>query len=159
MASSGAFRVCAAVVFLWVVAVGCDRTDPRFTTPAQTYATYLEALSGEDAGTAWDCFSQGFRELEYGGSFERWRELLARDPRGLARQARRREITDERIINDRLAFVQFDPGTVSQREGPFFYFLHEPEGWKITTHLDSLFRQELEAAIERGEFQLPLRPR
>lgn len=52
--------------------------------------------------------------------------------------------------------MQFDPSTVEAGHAPFFYFLHEADGWKITTHLDSLFRLELEGAIDRGEFHLPV---
>jgi hypothetical protein len=50
----------------------------------------------------------------------------------------------------------FDTSTLGdKRASPFFYFIHEPDGWKITSHLDSTFHQELEQAIERGEYKLP----
>ena len=61
-----------------------------------------------------------------------------------------------KTINQRIGYLLFDPTTLnSPQASPFFYFIREPEGWKLTTHLDSLFHRELEQAIAKGEFKLP----
>ena len=68
----------------------------------------------------------------------------------------RREISEEEIINDQIAYLLFDPTPLeSERQSPFFYFIRENKEWKITTHLDSTFHQALERAIEQGEYKLP----
>jgi membrane peptidoglycan carboxypeptidase len=68
----------------------------------------------------------------------------------------RREITKEEVINDQIAYLLFDPTTLeNERQSPFFYFIREEGGWKITTHLDSTFHQALEKAIETGDYKLP----
>lgn len=136
---------------------GCAREDPRFSTPATTYQTYREAIASADAEASWACLSGGYRTLEFGGSFARWEDTLAVRQVAMAQDLRRREISREQEINARLGYLQFDPSTVGERSGTFFYFLRDSEGWKITSHLDTLFRVELEGAIDRGEFQLPLR--
>lgn len=142
-----------AIVALLLSCGGDD--DVRFATPAATFTTYREALNdGDDVGS-WACLSAGFRQIEFHNEVDRWSEHLIRSGPALKRQVMRLEINQETEINQRLGFLQFDPSTVSQGQGPFYYFLRESGGWKITTHLDSLFRVELEAAIERGEFTLP----
>ena len=136
--------------------LNCAGEDPRFSTPATTFRTYRSALAAGDAETSWSCLSTGYRRLEYGEDSGLWTAHLKRDGRDESRQIRRLEISQETLINERVAFVQFDPSTVEAGHAPFFYFLHETDGWKITTHLDSLFRLELEGAIDRGEFHLPV---
>jgi hypothetical protein len=135
--------------------LACAAEDPRLLTPASTFATYRDALTAGDAETSWACLSEGHRRLVYDDDLHRWRDHLATEGRALARAGRRLEISAEREINERLAFLQFDETTVSPGQTPFYYYVREPEGWKITTHLDSLFRRELEAAIETGQFRLP----
>lgn len=141
----------AALAFL----LACAGEDPRLLSPASTFATYRDALAAGDVETSWACLSEGHRRLVYDDDVERWGDHLATEGRALARAVRRLEITAEREINERLAFLQFDETTVSAGQTPFYYYVREPEGWKITTHLDSLFRRELEAAIEAGQFRLP----
>ena len=139
--------------------LGCGQgPDPRFSSPASTFRTYREALSQGDGDTAWSCLSQSHRERDLGGDLAAWRTSVAgEEGRQLAREVARREISEERRINDRVAYLQFDQSTVPEDEGPFFYFLRDPDGWKITTHTDSLFRAELEAAIESGQYRLTAR--
>ena len=136
--------------------LGCGGGDPRLSTPATTFRTYRDALNGGDAATSWSCLSTDYRRLEYDEDPGLWAVHLKGDGRDESRLTRRLEISQETLINDRVAFLQFDPSTVEPGHAPFFYFLHEPEGWKITTHLDSLFRVELESAIDHGEFRLPV---
>jgi hypothetical protein len=135
--------------------LGCGGGDPRLSTPATTFRTYRNALASGDAATSWSCLSTGYRRLEYDQDPELWAAHLQGDGHDESRVTRRLEISQETLINDRVAFLQFDASTVDPGHAPFFYFLHEPEGWKITTHLDSLFRVELESAIDHGEFRLP----
>lgn len=139
--------------------LGCgEGPDPRFATPASTFSTYRHALSEGDGDTAWSCLSRSHRERDLGSDLAAWRASIAGEPgRKLAREVERREITEERRINDRVAYLQFDPSTVPEDEGPFYYFLRDPDGWKITVHTDSLFRAELEAAIESGQYRLTAR--
>ena len=151
--SSVAARVAVVLSFL----SGCQQADLRFSSPAATFGTYRQAIVAADAGAAWACLSSGYRQLEFGGSFERWRDTLAMRQDYFLGDLQRREIAQEHEINGRLGYLQFDASTLVERASPFFYFLHEPDGWKITSHLDSLFRVELEGAIDRGEFQLPRR--
>ena len=73
----------------------------------------------------------------------------------------RREIVEEREINKRIAYLLFDidTGKGESPTPPYFYFLRENDqdnnGWKITSYLDSTFHQELERAIESGEYSVP----
>jgi hypothetical protein len=57
-----------------------------------------------------------------------------------------------------LGFLQFDETTLAAGESPFFYFYRDPDGWKVTSHLDPLFRQALEEAVAEGEYSLPSAP-
>ena len=132
--------------------------DSRFASPASTFRTYREALSQGDGDTAWSCLSRSHRERDLAGDRAAWRTSIAGEAgRKLAREVARREIAEERRINERVAYLQFDRSTVPEGEGPFYYFLRDPDGWKITIHTDSLFRAELEAAIESGQFRLTAR--
>lgn len=151
--SSVAARLAVVLSFL----SGCQQADLRFVSPAATFDTYRQAIAAADADLAWACLSAGYRQLEFGGSYERWRDTLAVRQAELLGDLQRRQIAQEQEINGRLGYLQFDGAMVGERASPFFYFLHEPDGWKITSHLDSLFRVELEGAIDRGEFQLPRR--
>ena len=134
----------------------CAGDDTRFSSPATTFDTYRSSLAAGDPETSWSCLSAGYRRLEYDDDPGLWTAYLEGEGRGESRRTRRLEISQETLINDRVAFLQFDPSTVEPGRAPFFYFLHEPDGWKITTHLDSLFRDELEGAIDRDEFHLPV---
>lgn len=133
----------------------CNREDPAYASPAATFKTYKKALTTGDLDLLWSCLSRGYRQSVYQGD----RAALAKEWREHPQQlqsALHREITQEKPINNRIGYLLFDPTTLnSPQTSPFFYFIHEEEGWKITTHLDSLFHQELEQAIANGEFKLP----
>ena len=104
----------------------------------------------------WSCYSQSYKESMFGGDFGAWsRTWQERDADWIQAQLAR-EITDERVINERIAYLHFDPSTLESAQAPpFSYFLKEADGWKMTTHLDSLFHRELERAIAEGQFNLP----
>lgn len=136
--------------------VGCGAADDlRYASPAATFSTYREALIRGDVDAAWACLSEGYRQLEYDNDRLRLQQALREDGGRLVEQTRRLEIAEEREINTRLGFLLFDPTTVPAHSSGFFYFLRDADSWKITSHLDSLFRSELEGAIERGEYRLP----
>ncbi|MDE2742012.1 MAG: hypothetical protein OXI58_10510 [Gemmatimonadota bacterium] len=141
--------VCLALLY------GCasEDTDQRFANPAQTFQTYKRALENSDFDLLWECFSSSQVVGEDRQSFvERWRQ---KTPAEIKVQLRR-EIAEERIINERIGYLLFDSSTLGdERASPFFYFIRDSSGWKITSHLDSTFHQELEQAIERGEYKLP----
>jgi hypothetical protein len=137
------------------VSICCSGEDPAFSTPAATFKTYKRAVAAGDLDLLWSCLSANYRTSVYQDD----RAALAREwkehPEQL-RSALRREITQEKPINARIGYLLFDPTTLnSPQASPFFYFIRETEGWKITTHLDSLFHSELEQAIAKGEFNLP----
>ena len=135
--------------------LGCtsEDIDQRFSHPAQTFQTYKDALENSDFDLLWECFSSSQMEGEDRQGFvERWQQ---KTPAEIKAQLRR-EIAEERIINERIGYLLFDSSTLGdERTSPFFYFLRDSSGWKITSHLDSTFHQELEQAIERGEYKLP----
>jgi hypothetical protein len=142
-----------SLIFLCIL-VGCaQESDKRFDSPEATFHTYRQALEEGDLDLLWSCYSQSYHDQQVRATWRRqWRETAAEKGKAL----RRREINREQIINEQIAYLLFDASTLeNQRQSPFFYFIHEKEGWKITTHLDSTFHRELEAAIERGEFKLP----
>ncbi len=139
---------------IFCLLVGCaEKDDRRFDSPAATFHTYQQALEEGDLDLLWSCYSTSYRNQQVRATWRRqWRENAAEKGKAL----RRREISREQIINEQIAYLLFDATTLEdQRQSPFFYFIHEKEGWKITTHLDSTFHRELETAIERGEFKLP----
>ena len=121
-----------------------------------TYETYVRGVLAQDAPAVWDCFSRSYRDSEYGADIANWQKRWDAEAGELTRAAGRREIAEEGPINDRIAFIRFDATTLSSpRVPPFFYFIHDPDGWKITSYLDSTFHAELERAIAEGEFALP----
>jgi hypothetical protein len=84
-----------------------------------------------------------------------WAQEFGSNPSYL-KSIQRREINAERTINARIGYLLFDATTLdSPQQSPFFYFLREKSGWKITSHLDTVFHRELEESITRGEFTLP----
>jgi hypothetical protein len=123
-------------------------------SPGVTYKTYVEAVAAEDVATVWQCFSLSYRGAEYAGDMSRWKEEWEKSRGDLQDRATELQIADEHLINDRIAYLLFDSSTVRSRESPFYYFIRDDNGWKITTYLDSTFHGELEDAIERGEFSL-----
>ncbi len=134
---------------------GCDEVDLEFGTPASTYKTYVKRVLADDPHGVWECFAGSYRASQYGGNYETWKSEWRRTESDLKRAARRREIVEERPIGDRIGFLRFDASTLPSEVSPhFFYFIRDPDGWKVTTYLDSTFHGELEAAIERGEFEL-----
>ena len=104
----------------------------------------------------WSCYSESYKQRMFSNDFAAWsRTWQERDPAWIEAELAR-EIIDERVINERIAYLHFEPSTLQSRQAtPFFYFLKEADGWKMTTHLDSLFHQELERAIAEGQFSLP----
>lgn len=133
----------------------CSSEDPAFSTPAATFKTYKQAIATGDLDLLWSCLSVSYRASIYNDD----RAALAREWKEHPEQlqsALRREIAQEKAINGRIGYLLFDPTTLSSPQvSPFFYFIREPKGWKLTTHLDSLFHRELEQAIAKGEFKLP----
>lgn len=152
MSRSPTYLIAALVAVLLHVA--CRRQEQRYPDPATTFRTYKQALAAGDFGQAWSCYSERYRRTALGDSVA-WASHWQQTPSALEAEVRR-EIASERLINDRIAYLMFDPSTLSSPQtSPFFYFIHESDGWKMTTHLDTLFHQELEKAIARGEFKLP----
>jgi len=136
----------------------CSRQDVRFVDPASTFATYVEAIRQGDVQAVWECYSQGYRHHHYGGDIAAWEAEWPTRERQLKRVEARREISEEQIINAEIGYLLFDPTTLpSQNSSPFFYFIREEQGWKITSHLDSTFHQALERAIAQGDYRLPRR--
>jgi hypothetical protein len=134
---------------------GCGKADPRFVSPAATFKTYKQALAERDMQLLWSCYSQNYKTIaapDYSTWINQWEQ---KTPSQLKAE-QDREITDEHLINDKIAYLLFDATTLESRQtSPFFYFIHDADGWKITSHLDSTFQRELEQAIEHGEFKLP----
>ena len=132
---------------------GTNETNERFRDPASTFRTYKQALERGDYELVWECYSTTQRNAEERQAWlKRWRQK----PPGQIKDQLRREISQEQIINDHIGYLLFDASTLSdERASPFFYFIREADGWKITSHLDSTFHHELEQAIERGEYKLP----
>ena len=142
------------VPLLWLWHCGGGGEDPRFVSPAVTYQTYVEAVGAEDVVAMWQCFSLSYRHAEYAGEISRWKEEWGKSRSELRERATERQIADEHLINDRIAYLLFDSSTIRSRESPFYYFIRDDIGWKITSYLDSTFHEELEGAIERGDFSL-----
>ena len=148
------YTMALQLFFCLVLLYGCNSEDidQRFSYPVQTFQTYKYALENRDFDLLWECFNSSQRGEDRQGFIERWQQ---KTPAEIKAQLRR-EIAEERIINERIGYLLFDSSTLGdERTSPFFYFLHDPSGWKITSHLDSTFHQELEQAIERGEYKLP----
>ena len=148
---------CKSLLYAILIAFsGCDRketSEQRFADPASTFRTYKQALEQGDYDLLWECHS-----LSQKGDEERqiWLARWRRKPSAEIKAQLRREISQEQIINERIGYLLFDASTLSdERDSPFFYFIREVGGWKITSHLDSTFHHELERAIERGEYKLP----
>ena len=127
--------------------------EQRFADPASTFRTYKQALEQGDYDLLWECYSLSQKgDEERQAWLERWRQR----PSAEIKARLRHEISQEQIINERIGYLLFDASTLSdKRASPFFYFIREGDGWKITSHLDSTFHHELEQAIERGEYKLP----
>ena len=134
---------------------GCHGENPTFSTPAATFKTYKRAIAAGDLDLLWSCLSASYKATVYNDD----RAALAQEWKEHPEQLQstlRREIAQEKSINEHIGYLLFDPTTLnSPQASPFFYFIREPEGWKLTTHLDSLFHHELEQAIAKGEFKLP----
>ena len=153
----------AVVASLWLLASACgDSTDDRrYSTPAATYKTYRQAVEKNDAVAAWDCLTASYRKADFEGDLERWEDDWPEQRRNLEQDLARREIVEEREINNRIAYLLFDvdTGNGESPTSPYFYFLREDDlrskGWKITSYLDSTFHQELERAIASGEYSVP----
>ena len=147
------------IVFLtaaWVLAIlGCQISDPRFSSPAATFKTYRHALADRNFNLLWDCYSNNYKASLPAGHHG-WLQEWTQKSEGDFVSDQRREIIAEQLINDRIGYLLFESNTLrSKQESPFFYFIRDPDGWKITSYQDSVFHRELERAIDRGEFQLP----
>ncbi len=140
---------------LLVILPACSTEDTAFSTPAATFKTYKTAIAAGDLDLLWSCLSTSYRNSVYKGDRAALTKEWQEHPEQL-QSALRREIAQEKPINNRIGYLLFDPTTLSSPQAsPFFYFVRETDGWKITTHLDSLFHHELEQAIAKGEFKLP----
>lgn len=133
-----------------------EEADRRFDSPYATFKTRQQALAQRDFDLLWTCFSTTYKTDVHKGDFATWeQDWRQKSDEDFAAELQR-EIAEERLINQRIAYLLFDTSTLdTPRTSPFFYFIREPEGWKMTTFLDSVFHRELEQAIERGEFRLP----
>ena len=135
---------------------GCADDDPRFATPFATFKTHQEALAARNLDLLWSCYSESYRASAHDGDFAAWARKWQQMDEGQIEGELRREIAEERIINDKIGYLLFDASTLSSPQAsPFSYLVRDPDGWKITTHLDSVFHGELERAIASGEFSLP----
>ena len=138
---------------LFSLLLSCGSQDEQFETPYDTFRAHQKAIKEGDLDLLWKTYSLAYRDQQVRASWRRlWREMPSEKTTALLR----REISEEEIINDQIAYLLFDPTTLeSERQSPFFYFVRENKEWKITTHLDSTFHQALERAIEQGEYKLP----
>lgn len=153
--AAGSWPLVVAVACL-LGGAACSRSGDRFASPGATLQTYRSAVEKGDPAQIWSCYSQGYQSQVAGG-FATWSEEWQRRPPAETEAEANRPVAVEKVINDRIAFILFEAaGTRPRQANPFFYFVREPEGWKITSHLDSTFHRELERAIERGEFKLPV---
>ncbi len=147
---------CGLLLGSLLLVFSCEKTDPRFASPALTFKTHQEALAARNLELLWSCYSTNYKAGTYDHDYATWSREWQQKSETQIKAELRREIIEERIINDRISYLLFDPSTLSlPQSSPFSYFVHEPEGWKMTTHLDSVFHQELEKAIAKGEFELP----
>ena len=146
----------AIIAALALSSCASQEVDPRFAEPALTFKLHQQALGDRNLELMWSCYSQSFKEGMFGGDFETWARSWREKETAAVAAELEREIDDERLINERIAYLHFDPSTLhSLQASPFSYFLKEADGWKMTPHLDSAFHQELERAIVDGEFKLP----
>lgn len=153
----------AGVTSLWLLAGACGDSpdDLRYSSPAATFKTYRIAVEKNDAVTAWDCLAASYRKADFEGDLQSWKDNWPEQRRTLEKDLARREIVEEREINNRIAYLLFDVDTAKGESpaSPYFYFLREDDlsnnGWKITSYLDSTFHQELERAIANGEYSVP----
>ena len=138
---------------LFGLLLSCGSQNEQFETPYDTFRTHQKAIKEGDLDLLWRTYSLAYRDQQVRASWRRlWREMPSEKTTALLQ----REISEEEIINDQIAYLLFDPTTLeSERQSPFFYFIRENKEWKITTHLDSTFHQALERAIEQGEYKLP----
>lgn len=129
----------------------------KYASPASTYKTYRRAIDSNEANSAWDCLAVTYQRSSFGGELMQWKEQWPKKQLALQHDLSRREIIEEREINDRIAYLLFDTKLTKKERPtpPYFYFLREKNGWKITSYLDSTFHQELERAIEKGEYSVP----
>jgi hypothetical protein len=141
-------------LLLW----GCSDGGQPYQSPAETYRTYTQAVDDDQPERVWACFSSGYREHSWDNDLDKWLEEWPAQRPGRLHAVDSLQILQERIINHTLGFLQFDETTVPSGESPFFYFYHDPDGWKVTSHLDPLFRRALEKAVEEGEYPLPSAP-
>ena len=138
---------------LFGLLLSCGPQDEQFKTPYETFRAHQEAIREGDLNLLWKTYSLAYRDQQVRASWRRqWREKPSEKTTALLQ----REISEEKIINDHIAYLLFDPTTLeNERQSPFLYFIRENKEWKITTHLDSTFHQALERAIEQGEYKLP----
>ena len=127
--------------------------DSRFVDPATTFKTYQQAVADRDLDLLWSCYSSTYKDtIDRAAWTAEWER---KDPDLIGAELRL-EIIEEQEINQKIGYLLMDPTTLeSPQVSPFFYFLHERQGWKITTYLDSVFHRELEQAIAQGEYTLP----
>ncbi len=143
------------VLLVALVWSGCVDEESAFQSPAQTYHVYVQAVEDDDPSRAWSCLSSGYRQLSYDNDLDRWRDGWSSDRPGRLEAIKRLQISQEQIISEQVAFLEFDESTVKPGESPFSYFIFEQNRWRMTSHLDPAFRQALETAVETGDYRLP----
>lgn len=133
---------------------GCNSNSQKsFESPYATFVTHQTAIDNGNIDVLWNTYSKSFQNQQIRSTWRReWEEINANEQKALLR----REITKEKVINDKIAYLLLDSTTLkNERESPFVYFVNESGNWKITTHLDSTFHKFLEQAIENGDYKLP----
>jgi len=133
---------------------GCNSNSQKsFESPYATFVTHQTAIDNGNIDVLWNTYSKSYQNQQIRSTWRReWEEINANEQKALLE----REITKEKVINDKIAYLLLDSSTLkNERESPFVYFVNESGNWKITTHLDSTFHKFLEQAIESGDYKLP----
>jgi len=128
--------------------------DPRFASPSATFATYQQALRDRDWNLLWACYSHSFQKNLSGGR-KAWEEKWARRSAEDIDAELNREIAEEKEIGDGIGYLLFYESSLPKPgESPFFYFVRQDDGWHLTSHLDGVFHQRLEKAVESGALKI-----
>ena len=101
----------AGAALLGALVLSCSHPDPRFSSPAATYKTYRQALVDTDYALQWACHSPSYHETVEGGQAE-WEQSRRQWQAAQIEAETGREIADERLINETIAYLLFDETTV-----------------------------------------------
>jgi hypothetical protein len=103
----------------------------------------------------WSCYSNSYQEHLSGGRQAWEADWAKRTPSEIADEMGR-QIAEERVIDESVAYLLFELSTLPSSEAsPFFYLVRQEDGWFLTSHLDGLFHSRLEQALENGALKLP----